>query len=166
MNNRPIRPPAHVSLTTGTIEDVQKLFDALIEFMGVRWTQTNIYANKETSSGATNCGINCTDAAGNSFNYSERIVGPRVTISPAGANLGPGEVQQFTATVTDETGTPIDGAVIAWSVNAGPNGGGSIDTIRGKYTAPATIAAAGSDSVVALYPEAGSSAQISVALHP
>src|SRR5262252_2544138 len=83
------RPPEHIALSSSDIDDIHKLFDTLIAYMGDRWTSANLYATKDAS-GGVNCGITCTDRANNSFTYSERIIGPRVAVSPPGANLGPG----------------------------------------------------------------------------
>jgi len=157
------RPPEHIALSSSDIDDIHKLFDTLIAYMGDRWTSANLYATKDAS-GGVNCGITCTDRANNSFTYSERIIGPRVAVSPPGANLGPGAAQQFTAAVTNSDGSAVSSPTIQWTVQPGANGGGVIDA-TGLYTAPASIAASGNDTVVALYVEGGSSAAVSVALH-
>jgi hypothetical protein len=140
---------------------VRALFDAIIAYMGDEWTQTNVYANKDAA-GATNCGITCTDKNGNSYTYSERVVGPRVSITPPGANLGPGGAQQFTAAVTDAEGNPVAGAVVTWAVAGGH---GTIST-SGLYRAPAAITAPTSDTVSATYAATGALASVVVQLHP
>lgn len=72
-------PPHHPTPFAANLDDVHALFDQLIAFMGDEYTQSNVYAAKDA--GGTNCGITCTDKAGNSFTYNERIVA--VVVAPA-----------------------------------------------------------------------------------
>ena len=58
-----------------------------------------------------------------------------VTISPQAVFVAAGQVQQFTATVTNASATTV-----TWSVNGTPGGSATVGTIdaMGNYTAPAT----------------------------
>jgi uncharacterized protein (DUF1800 family) len=59
-----------------------------------------------------------------------------VRISPAGANLRPGETVQFKATITGTTNPNV-----VWEVNSAPGGNATVGTISitGLYTAPAGL---------------------------
>jgi hypothetical protein len=153
--------PKHLKIDKAVIDDIHALFDALVAFMDSGdWVQVNAYANKDAA-GATTCGVNCTDKNGNSINYSERVVGPRVSINPPAVSLGPGGTQQFAATVTDATGAPIAGAGVTWAVT----GTGTVSA-AGLYTAPATITGNTSVAITATYAEGPATATATVSLHP
>ena len=141
--------------------DIQPIFDALVAFLAQGYASCSVYASKD-SSGATNLGATAVDTVGNTFNYTERIISSKVEIAPLSAVLGPGETQQFQATVTLADGTTDPAPTLSWYLVA--PGLGTIDQ-TGLYTAPATITEGAVDTV-----EVGnadlSSARASVSLQP
>jgi hypothetical protein len=128
-----------------SVEDAQSVFDALDAYLlATQWTTANSSASGD--GGGTTHTMNCSDRQGNNYTYTERIAGVKVSIMPTFATLGPGEMQQFTATATNPDGTPLTGATFVWSL--GPGAHGTIDQI-GRYGAPASIATAAMDTVTA-----------------
>jgi hypothetical protein len=140
--------------------DIWALFQELIDLMGDRWTSANVYATVEAS--AIQCGVTCSDIAGNQVTYTQRILGPRVSLSPPGANLAGGETQQFTAAVLNPDGSPIAGAGVAWKLSEGALG--TVDA-NGLYAAPARVAGPSTEYLTATYQESGSFATATVSLH-
>lgn len=139
---------------------VQAVFDALDAFMaGTEYTNSN--ATVTVDGGGLTHTINASDKAGNSVTYTERTAGKRVAITPGTATLTAGGTQQFTASATDETGAAIAGATFVWSMFAGALG--TVDA-TGLYTAPATLAANGMDSVTATLTGEQAWASVTVAL--
>ena len=150
-------PPLQIN--PADLDSIHTLFQQLLDFMTAGgYTNGNLYG---TISGGVSCGITCTGPTGNTYSYSERVLGARVAISPPSAACSSGGAQQFTATVKDENNVDIPGATVTWTVS----GLGTVDT-AGLYRAPATVAAASTDIVSATYPDTASSAQASVSLTP
>ena len=143
-------------------EDAQSVFDALDAFIeGTSWV--NASASVTFDGGGATHTIACHDRAmQNSFTYTTRSAGVRVSVAPNAAALGPGQTQQFTASATDAAGVPIAGATFTWSAQSA---GGTVDA-TGLYTAPATIAAATSDTVTAALDGQQAWAAVSVQLNP
>ena len=146
-------------LTSVTLEGVHALFDQMMTLMGDQWITANAYANVEPGGGATNCSAVFSDALSNQVEYRERLAGYRVSIDPPGASLGAGETQQFTASVMQPDGAPSAGATVTWTMS----GAGSINA-QGLYTAPASVAAASQDQIMAAH-QSGARAQVVVSLH-
>jgi hypothetical protein len=128
-----------------TIEDAQGVFDALDQYLATsQWTNANSSASLD-GSGTTHT-MNCSDRQGNSFTYTERVVGVRITIQPNYVSLNPGQTQQFTATVTNADGTPATDQTVVWSLQAGAVGKIGLG---GFYAAPSTSAGIANDTVTA-----------------
>src|SRR5262249_42269867 len=115
---------------------IQKIWDDMRAFMGSTYSTCNATCTQDTT-GTTDT-INANDPKGNSFNYSQRVQGVTVSVSPIGASLGPGEKQQFLATATNPDGSPVATPAFVWSLSSiSP---GTIDQ-TGQYTAPVIITA-------------------------
>src|SRR5262245_39606608 len=137
------------------------IFQAMMAYMGTTYvgmtcTTTNL-PNMMSFSATLRLPNNDT------WQYTETSTGPRISIAPPTATLGPGQTQQFTATITNADGTPATGMTPLWTV-VGP-GGGTINA-SGLYTAPATIPAATTQTITATVTGFGSSASITVNLQP
>jgi hypothetical protein len=144
--------------------DPQPVFDALDAYIaGTSWMSANASVNLD-GSGASHT-MTCQDQKGNSFSYTERETGIRVSVTPPSASLGPGQTQQFNAKATNPDGSVVTGATYVWALNAGALG--TVDA-TGKYAAPATVAAAASDALTCTLqghtPSAWST--VTIALHP
>jgi hypothetical protein len=129
--------------------------------MGTQFVNANVYASIDTT--ATNCGINATDTTNNTFTYTERITGARISLSPVSAVLGPGATQQFTPTVLDSGGNPAPGQVTYTLTDS--TLGDSV-TAGGLYTAPAVIAADEIQQLVATFVPDGAKVSATIVLHP
>jgi hypothetical protein len=148
-------------MTTKTFKDPSPVFDALDTYIsGTAYTSSNASATVDGS--GTMHTMNCQDPSGNSFTYTERTAGTRVSVAPLSASLGPGQTQQFTATAADASGNPIASPTFTWTVASG--GLGTVDA-TGLYTAPATIAAGATDMVTATLAGQQAWATVTVALH-
>jgi hypothetical protein len=148
-------------MTTKAMNDPQPVFTALDTYIaGTAWTTSNATVFLD-GSGTTHT-MNCNDRANNSFTYTERVVGDRVSIQPTTASLGPGQTQQFTASAVDKAGVAIAGATFVWSLSTGAHGTVSA---TGLYTAPATVTAASSDTVTATLTGQQAWASVTVQLH-
>jgi hypothetical protein len=141
--------------------EIQALFDALLAVLGADYMSTNAYASHDGV--GTNLSVTVEDAARNRWTYSEYQVATRVTLTPAGASLGPGETIQFTAAATDGTGAPVVGAAFTYAIQ--PGGTGAIDA-SGLYTAPAAISAASADIIRCQVVGEQSWVNATVNLHP
>lgn len=141
--------------------EIKAIFDAMLAYMGTEYPTCNCFANYDGM--GTNMGINCTDTTGNRWSYTEYQQGVRVTITPTGASLGPGQQQQFTATATNPDGTAVAGATFTWSLQ--PGAAGSVSS-AGLYVAPASIAINGSESLRCQLTGGNSWATMAVSLHP
>ncbi len=108
------------SATSGTIDATGKFTAASVT---TATTATVVATSKTdtTKTGSATVTINPPAAAA-------------VTISPQTVFVAAGQVQQFTATVTNESATTV-----TWSVNGTPGGSATVGTIdaMGNYTAPA-----------------------------
>jgi hypothetical protein len=137
------------------------IFQSMLNYMGT--TYTGMTCN------VTNVPTTLTESAtlryanNDTWTYTESSTGPRVSIAPTTATLTPGLTQQFTATVTNADGTPATGATVNWTVSGA--GGGTVDA-TGLYTAPATIAAATTDTVTATLSTGAATASVTVNLNP
>jgi hypothetical protein len=153
--------PAHKDVPP----EVQTIFDAINSYLDAsQWTAVNTSATYD-GSGIVNT-ISCNDSnnPNNFYNFTVKTVGISITVSPLSANLGPGETQTFTAAAYNPDGTPVTGAAFTWTLAKGALG--TIDSLRGKYTAPATIAAAAYDTVNCTISGKSSWASVTVQLHP
>ena len=153
--------PSKLLLDAATADQIRKLFDELLLFMGDTYVNSNVFATIDSS--GTNCGVNATDKLGNTFTYNERITGPRISLAPAGAALGPGETQQFTATVTNSDGSAVPTPNVQWYLSDPTVG--SVDA-TGLYTAPAVIAGDLQNLLHAKYVDGGSQVTATIILHP
>ena len=151
--------PVPIKLDTKELDDIYALFDAVKAFMGDTYVSTNVYVTKDTT--GTTSGITATDKNGNTFTFTERTVADRVAINPLGANLGPGETQQFTASVTASDGTVTQNAAVNWTLVYPARG---TISASGLYMAPATVEGSLIDQVTATA-ESGAAATVSVQLH-
>jgi hypothetical protein len=138
---------------------VAAIFDAMTAFMGTTYTSCNTSIARDAM--ATTQTINATDVQGSNYNVSARIAGPRVSITPLGANLGPNGTQQFTASGIDSSGNPVTDA-FTWSISPLV---GTIDQ-TGLYQAPAAITMNNSVTVTATLTGSLSATSVMVTLHP
>jgi hypothetical protein len=141
---------------------MQAVFDALDAYIqGTAWVSANGSSHLD-GSGTTHT-FNCSDQAQNvnSFTYTERIAGIRVSISPTSATLSPGQTQQFTATATNADGSAVATPSFTWTMGA--NALGTVDT-TGLYTAPATVNASVLDTVTATLTSSPAWASVTVQL--
>jgi hypothetical protein len=141
---------------------LQAVFDALDAYVaGTNWTSSN--AGVTFDGGGTTHSMNSSDRTlTNSVTYTQRSAGDRVVVSPTGASLGPGETQQFTASAVDASGATIPAATFTWSISGGALG--TIDA-TGLYTAPATVAAASTETVTAVMDGQNSWTSVTIQLH-
>jgi hypothetical protein len=141
--------------------DPQPVFDALDTYIaGTSYTTSNASVTLD-GSGTTHT-MNCQDKQGNSFTYTEREAGVRVSITPVTASLGPGETQQFAATATNPDGSAVASPTFDWSLSGGSLG---IVSSTGLYTAPATIAAGSTDLLTATLSGQQAWATVNISLH-
>lgn len=140
---------------------LQAIFDAMTAFMGSEFTSMNCTLS-QTSTG-TNETCNLVDVTGETTSVTHFTPGPKVTVTPAGANLGPGGTQQFTASAANPDGSPIATPGFVWSVVAGSQG--TIDA-NGLYTAPASISASTSASCKCQLTGSQAAMMFTVTLHP
>jgi hypothetical protein len=70
-----------------------------------------------------------------------------ITINPASADVGPGQTQQFKATIQNSTNTAV-----TWKVNGSAGGGGTAGNISasGLYTAPPTTPSPNTATIMAV----------------
>jgi hypothetical protein len=142
-----------------TGDQIQALFQALLDFMGTTFASANV--NGFLDAAATTMSITATDKGGDTYTYSQRVIGPVVAITPASVSVKAGATQQFTAKVTDN-GAEIPGAAVEWSAT----GPGAVAP-TGLYTAPASVGPYGAtDAVKAIYAASGSSAVAQVSITP
>lgn len=154
----------HIALPNSAETDLtRQIFDLMAQLMADRWTSSN--ASVGMAAGGSNASMTVSDTFGNGYTINEHIAGPRVAVTPAGANLGPGETVQFTAALTDNTGADVPGAAITWALTTMTGGSGTISA-TGLYTAPAVIDVYGYDTITATDPASGSSMTVTVNLHP
>ena len=141
---------------------LQAVFDALDAFIaGTDWTSANAGVNFDGS--GTTHSMNASDRALlNSVTYTQRSAGDRVVLSPTGASLGPAETLQFTATAVDPSGATIAGATFTYTMSGGALG--TVDA-TGLYTAPATVAAATSETMTALLDGQNTWTAVTIQLH-
>jgi hypothetical protein len=149
--------PMEASLAT-----MQAVFDALDAFAkdtgAAMATGTISY-----DGGGVNHSMTAQDRSGeNRYQYSERVAGVRVAISPASATVSAGGSVQFTAAVTDPDGKPT-GAAVTWSIPAGSPG---TISAAGLYTAPGTVEEQAAVQVSAAAAEAQAWAVATVLLVP
>jgi len=121
---------------------LQAIFDAMLAYMSDTYPTLNAFASFDAN--GTNVGVNVTDYSGNRWSYTEFIQGIRVTVEPMGTVLGPGGTQQFNATATNPDGSAVAGAAFVWTMQPGALG---TISATGLYTAPATVAANGFDTI-------------------
>jgi len=145
--------------TTADPDQINAIFAAMIAAMGTDWTVCNSTLNFTTGGGQTGT-CNLSDQYGNAYNVTMTQGGNRISVAPTFISLGPGETQQFTATVMDNTGATVPNPTLSWKVT----GTGTIDA-AGLYTAPATIPNAIVDTVT-VTDSTGASVGTSVSLHP
>jgi hypothetical protein len=127
------------------MNDPKPVFDALDAYIaGTTYTVSN--ASVTMDGGGSTHTVTCQDRQQNSFTYSERTAGIRVSITPLTASLTAAQTQQFAATATNPDGSAVASPAFTWTLAAGALG--TVDT-TGLYTAPATIAAAGNDALTA-----------------
>jgi hypothetical protein len=127
------------------MNDPKPVFDALDAYIaGTAYTVSNASVTLDGSA-ATHT-VTCQDRQQNSFTYSERNAGVRVTVSPLTASLTAAQTQQFTATATNPDGSTVSPATFTWSL--APGALGTVDA-NGLYTAPATITTGVSDALTA-----------------
>jgi hypothetical protein len=138
-------------------EQIDAIWEAMLAFMQANG-YTNANANVNASATSITCGISVSSPEGQT-SVTQTFNGPRITISPLGANLGAGATQQFIGTVIGLDGQPVAGAVVGWNVGAGALG---TITPTGLYTAPAVVAALHADTVAAVWTDGVQSAQASV----
>ncbi len=81
--------------------------------------------------------LGCGGGGGSSTNTPppQTLAAVSITLKPGSADVGPGQTQQFTATVVNSSDTAV-----TWQVNGTTGGGGTAGTISasGLYTAPPT----------------------------
>lgn len=140
--------------------EIHAIFQAMLAYMGTTYTGmtcniTNL-PNMLTSSATLRLPNN------DSWQYTESSSGPRISVTPMSATLGPGGTQQFTATVTNADGTAGD-FTVTWSVSGAA--GGTVSA-SGLYTAPAAIAVATIQTVIASVAGFASTASVTVTLQP
>jgi hypothetical protein len=84
------------------------------------------------------------------------IVGEGITLAPATGTNNVGESHTVTASVQNQNGEPVTGAVVHFKVVSGPNAGltGEGTTAGGKASFAFTSAAAGTDRIVASFTNA------------
>jgi hypothetical protein len=150
---------AHHGVTPKAMDatQVQAIFDAMTTLMGTTWASCT--ASVHSVSGGSNNTCTVSDQWGNSQTTTSVTAGNRIALAPFGVSLGPAGTQQFTATITDNSGNTVTDT-LTWSVQ----GTGTIDQ-TGLYTAPATITANSSDTITAK-DTGGASSSITVNLHP
>jgi len=70
-----------------------------------------------------------------------------ISVKPGSADVGPGQTQQFTATVANSTNTAV-----TWKINGTTGGGGTAGTISpsGLYTAPPTTPSPNTATITAV----------------
>ena len=137
------------------------LFDSMLAYMGTTYIGMNASVTNTTN--MMSFSVTLRLPSGDSWQYSEIAQGPRISISPPTATLGPGQTQQFTATINNADGTPATGLTPTWTALG--IAGGTISA-TGLYTAPATIAAATTQTVTASVAGFGTSASVTVSLQP
>jgi hypothetical protein len=149
--------------TFNAIDSAQAVFGALDTFLAASPYVTATAGVTLDGSGTTHT-MTCSDRAtnSNSFQYTERIAGTKVSIVPTMASLGAGETMQFTATATDSTGAAIPTPTFTWALSGAM--AGTIDA-TGLYTAPATVPAAMSDTVTATATDQQSWASVTIQIH-
>ena len=146
-----------------SISDAQAVFDALDRYIAnSSWISSNASVTLD-GGGSTNSMTSNNRNSLNSFTYTERTAGVRVSVAPMSASLGAGETQQFTASATNPDGSTVAGATFTWTVQTGALG--SVDA-TGLYRAPAAIPAAAYDTVTATLTGQNSWSSVTVQLHP
>jgi len=154
--------PTAKAILSDSYANMEAVFDALDAYIaGTTWITCNATVNLD-GSGTTHT-MTCQDRLQNSFTYSERDAGIRVSIQPVSATLGPGQTQQFVATATNPDGTPVSGAAFTWTLSQSSLG--SVDA-TGLYTAPASITQSTMVQVNAALTTGQSWASVTVALQP
>jgi hypothetical protein len=142
--------------------NVQAVFDALDNYIAASGFVTANASVTYDGSGTTHT-MNCNDRnSQNSYTYTERTAGTRVSITPLSTSLGPGQTQQFTATAADADGNTIVGASFDWSLQGGALG--KVDA-NGLYAAPATVAGPAFDTLTCSLSGQNSWASVTVQLH-
>lgn len=141
---------------------IQAIFDAMFSYMqSISVPSCNSWAN-HTGNGVS-YGISVTASDGSQVNHTYFLPGSKVTVTPTGGNVGPGETVQFAATATDSTGAEIAGASFTWSLQAGNPG--SVDA-TGLYTAPAAVPYQTTALVTATLSDGTAWTQVLVTVHP
>lgn len=152
-------PIPGVRLDAATLDEIYAIWESLIAFAGDEWSNVNTFYSKDM--GGMSLGFQATDAQGNRVGTDLRVINARVTISPMSASVGPGGTQQFTAAVTLPDGSTDPAPVVTWSLLVPALG---TITADGLYTAPATVATIGVDTVAASHTDGGG-ATVIVSLH-
>ena len=156
--------PAQKSQRGVTLDPaLQAIFTDMATFMSA-----NGYASMNCTTSVTSAGTTQTAQCGSpgstdTWTYTQFSAGPKVTVAPMSASLGPAATQQFVATATDGDGNAIATPTFKWSITAG--GQGTIDS-NGLYTAPATVTANATDTCKCQLDGSQSFTQFTVSLHP
>lgn len=137
------------------------LFDSMLAYMGT--TYVGMSAAVTNTTNMMSFSVTLRLPSGDSWQYSEIAQGPRISISPPTATLGPGQTQQFTATINNADGTSAPGLTPTWT--AVGVAGGTISS-TGLYTAPAVIPSASTQTVTASVAGFGTQATVTVNLQP
>jgi hypothetical protein len=139
---------------------LKELFEHMATLMGSDYT--TMTSSVAYDGAGSNLSLQCTEAGtGNTMNVNYRINGTRISVTPFGANLGPGETVQFTASAFNPDGTPIADAQFIWTMS----GHGSV-TSSGLYAAPTAIASPITDTIRCALNGTNSWTQVLVSLHP
>jgi hypothetical protein len=154
------------TLTTGDITQITAITDAMLALMGTTYVSCNASVTTGSTPGMPGVpsgnasSVTVRDKYGSGYTVNQQTAGVVVAVTPTTASLGPGETQQFTASVT-QSGVAVPGAVVEWRVT---QGSGTIAP-DGLYTAPAAITAATFDVLLCTDPASGSSCSLTVSLH-
>jgi hypothetical protein len=140
---------------------IQKIFDDMTAYMGTTYTGMTTTVNFDGQGTRETVVCNYPNSI-NNWQYVQYNQGIRVSITPITASLGPGQLQQFTATATNPDGTTVPSPSFVWTVVTG--GLGTISP-TGLYTAPATISAGSTDTIRCALSGSNSWATVSVTLH-
>jgi hypothetical protein len=140
---------------------IQAIFTAIESYMAAN-SLPQCSCNATASGAGMNESISCTQLNGDSYTFTYFTKGTSIVITPAGVSLGPGGVQQFTATATAADGSPIAAAAFAWTLTSGP---GTCDA-TGLYTAPVTIDAAQNATIRCTLTGGAAWSQVILTVHP
>src|SRR5262245_61481723 len=116
MSNPPNLPMPRAGANVRAVIDpeLHAIFEAMLAYMGT--TYVGMTCNATNTPNMMSYSATLRLPNNDSWQYTETISGPRISIAPTNATLGPGQTQQFTATITNADGTPATGLTPTWTV--------------------------------------------------